>query len=448
MSFKELKAERDVKGKQSILKQTEDEQQMQKDEENQGSDDLYELKGTNLRLGTSTLGGRGLFTQTDAKPGTRLLSVRPHIHAVSARFLEDNCTLCTSEENVRRCTRCKKVAYCSTECQTADWGIHKQECQSLRRWAEASGSDSTPADSIRAISRLLWMRNIKGADSIWWRQIAAMQSNREHLSLSTQESYTHLAQSLVLYMKIESPEGLREYGIESGKDLVDLMSKFTTNSFTLTSTFLNAIGVATAPIPALINHSCQPNAVVVFPATRKGAPPTLDVIAIQPIRRGEEVLAAYVDITLPREIRQKSLKETYAFECSCTLCKLPGTLDLRECVFCPKCNEGFLSSHKGQSAPCSKCGATLSVSQGVRERIRLGTEGLEKAEKLQWQDPEQALRLTTNLNTLLAPDLPPTSHPRLALMRLNHTLLLERLNLDPKESNGPSCSSYWIPQSN
>lgn len=30
-------------------------------------------------------------------------------------------------------------------------------------------------------------------------------------------------------MKIESPEGLREYGIESGKDLVDLMSKVTEN---------------------------------------------------------------------------------------------------------------------------------------------------------------------------------------------------------------------------
>lgn len=29
---------------------------------------------------------------------------------------------------LRRCSRCRKVAYCSTECQKANWKAHKPEC--------------------------------------------------------------------------------------------------------------------------------------------------------------------------------------------------------------------------------------------------------------------------------------------------------------------------------
>lgn len=49
--------------------------------------------------------------------------------------------------------------------------------------------------------------------------------DRDVLSLETQESFTHFAQSLVMYLDVNSPEGLREFGIDSARDLVDLMSK-------------------------------------------------------------------------------------------------------------------------------------------------------------------------------------------------------------------------------
>ena len=65
MSFKDLKAKREGKAKQSML---EDKQQSRNNEQDEVSD-LYELKETSLRLGASTLGGRGLFSQIEAKPG-------------------------------------------------------------------------------------------------------------------------------------------------------------------------------------------------------------------------------------------------------------------------------------------------------------------------------------------------------------------------------------------
>lgn len=48
-------------------------------------------------------------------------------------------------------------------------------------------------------------------------------------------------------------------------------------------------------------------------------------------------------------------------------------------------------------------------------------------------DPARALTLSSNLLTLIAHFSPPASHPRLALMRLKHSLLIS--NIEPGESS-------------
>jgi hypothetical protein len=57
----------------------------------------------------------------------------------------------------------------------------------------------------------------------------------------------------------------------------------------------------------------------------------------------------------------------------------------------------------------------------------VANEGLEKADALQEKDPGQALRLANNLIALVLPFSPPSSHPRLALMRLKHSLLISEM---------------------
>lgn len=59
-----------------------------------------------------------------------------------------------------------------------------------------------------------------------------------------------------------------------------------TNSFTLSSPSLTALGVAINPTVALCNHACWPNAAVVFPAGAKGG---MQVVALRPIGEGDEV---------------------------------------------------------------------------------------------------------------------------------------------------------------
>jgi len=72
--------------------------------------------------------------------------------------------------------------------------------------------------------------------------------------------------------------------------------QFMTNSFTLSSPSLSALGVAINPTVALCNHACWPNAAVVFPDGSKGG---MQVVALRPIGEGEEVGLPPISLPAP-----------------------------------------------------------------------------------------------------------------------------------------------------
>ena len=134
--------------------------------------------------------------------------------------------------------------------------------------------------------------------------------DRSSLPSSATETYTHLAHSLVRYLGISSPVELAQYGLTSAADLVDMVSRvsllpflpplasrdsptcqFTTNALTLTSPSLAPLGVTVSPLIALINHSCDPNAVVVFPRSNNNSTnePMMQLVALRETDENEEV---------------------------------------------------------------------------------------------------------------------------------------------------------------
>ncbi|KAG5719703.1 hypothetical protein E4T56_gene14863, partial [Termitomyces sp. T112] len=116
-----------------------------------------------------------------------------------------------------------------------------------------------PSDAVRCLGRLMWTRQKRGSGSKWAKEIDAMQSHRESLQSSSFELHTHLSHALVRYLGISSPEQLSKFELNSPKDLVDITSRFITNTFSVTTPTLTPIGVSVSPIVALINHSCEPN---------------------------------------------------------------------------------------------------------------------------------------------------------------------------------------------
>ncbi|KAF8122536.1 hypothetical protein EV363DRAFT_1436578 [Boletus edulis] len=373
------------------------------------TDGLYPQLPSLLEIRKTDYSGRGLWTRQHVKYGSVILSIEAHVGVLSNQHLDSRCSSCTkatSTSPFMRCSGCGTLRYCNSGCQKADWSLHKHECKALKGWAEA------------APSAALGVPNDAGAglNSGWSNEIQKMQYHKVSLQHSASvETHTHLAHSVVRYLGLTAPSDLEEYGILSTGDLVNMISRFITNTIALTSPSLTPIGAIVSPLAALANHSCLPNAIVVFPRGGKTRmkEPVMDVIALRDIAAGEEVLITYIDTTLPKAQRRQVLTETYNFTCQCPLCKQSATVvDPREAVLCPKSCGGIcpLPTEENQVSRCSACKAAISDPDAVIDAARVGQEALDKATRLQSSDADNAKHLTTNIIPILvSAGLPPLS---------------------------------------
>ncbi|KAG8097903.1 hypothetical protein GUJ93_ZPchr0013g37585 [Zizania palustris] len=91
-------------------------------------------------------------------------------------------------------------------------------------------------------------------------------------------------------------------------------SKFSCNAFTICDPQLKPVGTGLCLVISTINHSCAPNAIVIFEGR------TAYLRAVQPIANNEEVLISYIDTAAPTVKRQYYLKPYY-FSCTCPRCE-------------------------------------------------------------------------------------------------------------------------------
>ncbi len=79
------------------------------------------------------------------------------------------------------------------------------------------------------------------------------------------------------------------------------------------------LGLALHPLAALVNHSCNYNAIVRFDRSMYSQH-TLTIRALRPIARDEQIVVSYIDATNPRHVRHKELQDKYFFTCECSKC--------------------------------------------------------------------------------------------------------------------------------
>ncbi|KAN0111816.1 hypothetical protein V8E52_008196 [Russula decolorans] len=434
MSFADIRAKRQVKETKSLVGSSSSSGSKQSSAE-APSEPLFGTLPSSTDIQSSAESGRGIYAKESFKKGGTILSTKPSVYVLSTKNLEHFCSSCVSPApatGLKRCTQCKNLWYCNASCQNNDWALHKKECAAMQRWAAGAPSPDVaiPAEPIRCLGRVLWGKQKRGLDSVWTREMDAMQSHRTTLPPEAAESHTHLAHAVIRYLGLTAPEELVPFGINSAAGIVDLISRFATNSITLTSPSLTPLGVCVSPLIALVNHSCDPNAVVVFPRSAKdpaSQEPEAQVIAIRDISPGKEILTSYIDTSLPRVQRQAALSATYNFSCECGLCSQPPAPDPREALACPK-NCGGACPFPSEEVPltrCVKCKAVVASTDAVLDAVRVGQEALQKATRLQFSDLPKAQQLTTNIIPILtSAEVLPSSHPLLALTRLRQSLLL------------------------
>lgn len=98
--------------------------------------------------------------------------------------------------------------------------------------------------------------------------------------------------------------------------IISLFGKVVINGFEL-GVESNGIGSGFYVQAAVFDHSCDPNAAIVFDNSNHHR---CQVRAIKDIRKNDEIFISYISLRLPRDQRIKALKSNYYFDCICSKC--------------------------------------------------------------------------------------------------------------------------------
>jgi hypothetical protein len=115
--------------------------------------------------------GNGLAATQDIPAGSLILQIRsPFILVLETPKIDRFCSHCffpLQDGTRKRCTACKVIRYCSTDCQKADWKlIHQKECPVLK--------EVVPPTPVRALVQVLLLYMSGSAqDNNRWQALQA-----------------------------------------------------------------------------------------------------------------------------------------------------------------------------------------------------------------------------------------------------------------------------------
>ena len=262
--------------------------------------------GVEIRKGR----GRCLIAKKSFHIGETVFKNEPY-----AKLLNANRNLCSQcfrspAPRLLRCTGCKVLSYCSRECQRRSWKDgHKEECISLRTWQETIGDR---LDEARLILRCL-VRRDRDCEN---KESKALRSTYDdvlamHVPRALKTGKHIISTARKLKKSIPRFDGL------SAEAIAKFLNRFQANNFAITDAILSQIGSAVYPAGALINHSCDPNTVIYY------EPITSHQVfrCVRPIKEGDEITHAYVDVLNTTKERRSQLMKDYCFRCECSLCE-------------------------------------------------------------------------------------------------------------------------------
>ncbi|KAK6336368.1 hypothetical protein TWF696_001929 [Orbilia brochopaga] len=300
--------------------------------------------------------GRGAFSSTLIPAGVEILNISdPLICIPDNPHLDTCCHYCMAQATdttstsvihayephvwLSYCLGCKVVKYCTKACQTNDWKRkgHSYECaiykalypkvlptaaRAILRMAKLFLSETIPANKIGGIGALKsQLTEFEKAGGETWENVNLIaKATAEYSKLSKKASF--------------EPEFMR-----------DLNCKLLLNSIATSTQTFDPVGVSLDYQAAMFNHSCDPNAIIIFDGRQ------LLLRSLREIPKDTEITISYIDNWLPRVERQRELSDRYLFKCTCSLCSTnPQPLESWLCKkcrktapatsnICPSCNE-------------------------------------------------------------------------------------------------------------
>ncbi|BFZ62174.1 hypothetical protein YB2330_003256 [Saitoella coloradoensis] len=184
----------------------------------------------------------------------------------------------------------------------------------------------------------------------------------------------------------------KEYSKENELDIASaesIFSTFISNCLSLLTASFDEVGLTADPLVCLLNHSCSPNAAVVFENKN------LTIRSVRAIGPKEEITISYVNHLQRRDIRRRELKEKWFFQCECAVCardESENARDPRECFSCADCKKlippPLKSEHSTEKLVCSSCNKVQKYSWTELERMEEKTLTISEDRKMRadrWQ---------------------------------------------------------------
>ncbi|KAH9299492.1 hypothetical protein KI387_031174, partial [Taxus chinensis] len=324
--------------------------------------------------------GRCLIATKLFNAGDTLLLQEPYVSVLDGASMNKRCDACFRPSmNLKRCSACKLTWYCSSACQRNKWKLHQHECKAVMCLKEEKQQIPTP--SLRLMLRLLIKRKLQNDGVI----AETMMDNY----MLFEALPTHMSdvdeKRLVLYAQMANLVNIIKPSEEvTIKEITQNFCRFACNAHTICDSELRPTGTGLYPVISIINHSCFPNAVLLFEGKNAF------VRAVETIREGSELTLSYVEIAANSYSRQKSLKEQYFFDCKCSRCLKMGTPE----GFCEdsilegfRCRneicKGFLLHDPGnvKSLICQSCGCKWNEDE-MKKQAKQVEKSSKEASKL------------------------------------------------------------------
>ncbi|KAF1807782.1 hypothetical protein V8B55DRAFT_1583730 [Mucor lusitanicus] len=286
-----------------------------------------------------TIRGRYITSNAHLIKGTEIITSQPLGTVALPQTLNEFCNYCFRKQTsppLQRCSQCKKAYFCDMACFKNAWlSYHQYVCK-----ANITSRDAEDDMDLEMLERVALniarykkrQEQAAAATATTAVPAATPPTTTTHTSDGSEETVDITMQaffSLVGHDQLQQRHVKEKYTLLASEalkkpfiqqtgltldQLVHYLNVFKSNNFAINDTDMFAIGEGTYPIAALFNHSCRPNAVVMF----EGA--LASIHAIEDIEPGTEITIAYVDAAHSRKYRQKSLQDKYFFQCTCERC--------------------------------------------------------------------------------------------------------------------------------
>jgi hypothetical protein len=197
---------------------------------------------------------------------------------------------------------------------------------------------------------------------------------------------------------------------------------------TLVSSSFDQIGMTFDHTLALLNHSCDANAAIVFDRNMAS------VRSILPIKEGEQVAISYIDNTYKRATRRRILQEQYFFDCRCSGCEPPNNVFTgRDSWLCESCKTLIPEPLLQGDFKCPQCAKIQSVTLDSLRSLETKTTSVLESSHSAPQHPGPLVDriLLPTLHSLTScPSWPAIRQPAPALRHQIYTICLSLGNLE------------------